>query len=273
MRVVLIAAQSLDGFITRHETPGTAFTSPEDRAWFPACLAGFDSVAMGGVSYRETREQVRAELDRVPRRRFVLTRNPAAFAAEVVPGRLEFTAEPPAELLVRLAREGVRDCALLGGSEINGLFLAAGLVDELWLTLEPRLFGTGRPLASGRLDSSWHLDSSERLGPDVLLVKYTRAALARETLSATAARLGGTVLAVTLAITAAGAVLGAVLFPLIGRIAGSETAVGALALRGVKELGFYFGIWAPGIGIVVATIREWRRRHPESPLPPLRSGR
>jgi dihydrofolate reductase len=34
MRLTLIAAQSLDGFITRHDTPGSDFVSDADRAFF-----------------------------------------------------------------------------------------------------------------------------------------------------------------------------------------------------------------------------------------------
>jgi len=171
MQVILIAAQSLDGFITRHDTPGSAFTSPADKAWFRAALAGFDASILGGVTYRAERALFLA--DRHPRRRrMVLTRTPAAFAADAVPGALEFTDEAPAVLLARLRALGHPRCALLGGAQIHHLFLAAGLVDELWITLEPRLFGTGTPLVGGRLDVPLHLLGQELLGGDTLLVKY-----------------------------------------------------------------------------------------------------
>lgn len=69
---------------------------------------------------------------------------------------------------------------------------------------------------------------------------------------------GGT----TLAITVAGAVVGAGVWPLIGRLAGTQHTARELAWAGARDLGFYSFIWAPAIGIVVATMREWRRRHP-----------
>jgi hypothetical protein len=69
---------------------------------------------------------------------------------------------------------------------------------------------------------------------------------------------------VTASITFAGAVLGAAIWPLAGLVFGSDREPGALALAGLRTLGFYFFIWAPGTGIVVATIKEWRRRHPET---------
>ena len=172
MRVVLVAAQSLDGFITRHEQPGTAFTSPEDRRWFPACLREFDCCVLGATTYRESRAAILAELPQAQRRRVVLTRDPDDFAADAQPGLLEFTSDAPGAVLARLSAAGLSRCALLGGGEINGLFLDAGFVDEAWITVEPRLFGGGRPLAAGRRDLRLHLLESERLGPDVLLLRY-----------------------------------------------------------------------------------------------------
>lgn len=69
---------------------------------------------------------------------------------------------------------------------------------------------------------------------------------------------------VTAAITAVGALLGAAIWPLVGLCAGTPKPFGQLALSGLRDLGFYFFIWAPGTAIVVATIREHRRRHPHA---------
>ncbi len=90
MRIVLIAAQSLDGFITRHDEPGTAFTSPEDKAHFRAALAAFDACIFGAETYRISRVFIRAQFPDHPLR-IVLTRSPERFAADQVPGELEFT--------------------------------------------------------------------------------------------------------------------------------------------------------------------------------------
>ncbi len=68
------------------------------------------------------------------------------------------------------------------------------------------------------------------------------------------------VLWVSTAITLVGAILGAALWPLVGAWAGARREPWELALTGARTLGFYFFIWAPGTGIVVATIHEHRRR-------------
>ncbi len=171
MRIVLIAAQSLDGFITRHDEPGTAFTSPEDKAHFRAVLAGFDVCIFGAGTYRVSRVFIRAQFPNHPLR-VVLTRSPERYAAEAVPGEMEFTSAAPAAIAEDLRRRGRRACALLGGSQVHSLFFAAGLVDEIWLTVEPALFGGGTPLLARRTDARLELQSVERLGAHPLLLKY-----------------------------------------------------------------------------------------------------
>ncbi|GAB1489455.1 hypothetical protein MASR2M8_19080 [Opitutaceae bacterium] len=171
MQIVLIAAQSLDGFITRHDEPGAKFTSAEDKAWFGRTLQEFDASILGGVTYRA--ERALFLNNRKPgRQRVVMTRQPEAHAADAMPGMLEFTADAPAALVGRLRDDGHRRCALLGGAQIHRQFLEAGLVDELWVTLEPRLFGSGTPLVGGKVDIALHLLGTEALGGDTQLVRY-----------------------------------------------------------------------------------------------------
>ena len=81
--MVLIAAQSLDGFITKHSEPGTAFTSPEDKAYYRRILAGFDACLFGGETYRVSRDFIRERLPG-PALRVVMTRSPERYAAEAV---------------------------------------------------------------------------------------------------------------------------------------------------------------------------------------------
>jgi dihydrofolate reductase len=172
MEITLIAAQSLDGFITRHAEPGTAFTSSEDQRHFAAALQRHDASIMGGETYRVSRDFIRDRLT-LARRRVVLTRTPEQFAGDAVPGRLEFTAEPVEALVARLRSLGHRSCALLGGAQIHQLFLARGLVDGLELTLEPRLFGRGTPLVHGLADVQLQLIDCRPLeASSTLLARY-----------------------------------------------------------------------------------------------------
>ena len=173
MRVTLIAAQSLDGFITRHDEPGAGFASEADQRHFRRSLGLFDCSVMGATTYRAARDIIRAARTG-SRRRIVVTRSPEQFTADAEPGMLEFTSEAPRALLRRLGGLGHRACALLGGAQIHRWYLEEQCVNDLWLTLEPRLFGSGTPLVGGLLDVALQLDSVERLeGSDSLLAKYS----------------------------------------------------------------------------------------------------
>jgi len=174
MRVILIAAQSLDGRITFHETSGAAFASEADRLFFREALAGFDCSVMGGGTFRVSEKRIRERA--ADGRLLVIMTGKASEGGGAFEGRegvVEFSSASPGKVIAGLRARGMKRCALLGGGRIYGAFLAAGLVDEVWLTLEPRIFGAGVPLAGGvALDTRLKLLSSERLSASTLLLKY-----------------------------------------------------------------------------------------------------
>lgn len=172
MRTTLIVAQSIDGFITRHDAGGAGWTSPADKKWFRHCLEGFDAQVMARKTYDVARANILANRSTGPFR-IVMTRDSAAYQADHLAGKLEFSAAAPNEIIERLQAEGCTKCALLGGAFAHDAFLAAGRVDELWITLEPRLFGSGTPVVSAEQDRQLELFHHERLpDSDSLLLKY-----------------------------------------------------------------------------------------------------
>lgn len=173
MRVDLIAAQSIDGFITKHEQAGTGFTSEADRAHFASLLDGYDCSVMGATTFEASRTFICERLTR-RRLRVVLTRRADAFADLTVDGELEFSGSDPRDLVNKLSRRGYRRCALLGGSQVHALFLGSDLVDRLVLTVEGRIFGEGRPLAPGRWDLRFTLERASALGPETALLEFRR---------------------------------------------------------------------------------------------------
>jgi dihydrofolate reductase len=176
MQVVLIAVISLDGRLTLPGQPGPGFASAEDQAWFHRVLQEFDCAVMGRATYETAREEIRASTRR-GYLRVVATRSPAQHATDERPDEIEFTAQAPAGIVADLVRRGRRRCALLGGGQIYREFLDAGVVDALWLTLEPVVLGGGTPLADGGpvRDGRFALRETRLLNPDTLLLNYGRA--------------------------------------------------------------------------------------------------
>lgn len=171
MHVFLLAAQSLDGRITRQAQPGDAFTSAADKVHFSATLRACDACVMGRATYEQSKDRLRPDL--LPGlRRVVWTRSPGAYTADEVPGILEFSSETPLETVVRLRADGRQRCALLGGGEVNTAWLRAGLVDEICLTVESALFGSGVPLAAD-VEASFSLLEAKVLAPGgPVLLRY-----------------------------------------------------------------------------------------------------
>lgn len=176
MFVVLIVVTSLDGRITPPGEAGPGFASPEDQAWFPAALREFDCAVMGRATWDTIRDEVACESGR-QRLRVVMTRDPAVHSRDAKPGVVEFTSATPAAIVADLRARGLRKCALLGGGQIYGAFLAAGVVDALWVTLESVVLGGGTPLAVGPIAAAqrkFTLEETRLLAPSTLLLNYRR---------------------------------------------------------------------------------------------------
>lgn len=144
MKVTCVMVMSLDGRITLGDVPGTgAWHSAEDQAFFTDMVAAATCLVMGAETYRVARANMRPDADKL---RIVLTRDPAQFADDSkLPGLL-FTAAEPGEVLKQAADAGHDEVLLVGGAQTNARFFDANLVNELFVTVEPQLFGSGKSL-------------------------------------------------------------------------------------------------------------------------------
>lgn len=146
MNVVLVMVSSVNGKITQGlDSDVTHWTSPEDASLFASLKEKYNLIVMGSKTYQAIRSKIQLKKDTL---RVVLTTHPEQFAADKIEGQLEFTDESPSKLIERLELAGYTDMLLTGGSEINSLFIENGLVNELHITIEPKLFGTGKNLLS-----------------------------------------------------------------------------------------------------------------------------
>jgi dihydrofolate reductase len=182
MRVVCVAVTSIDGYLTRHDEAGTsAWASAEDHRHFLEVLRSCDVSVMGGETFRASAASILANVAAaasgpITRRRVVWTRDPSKYADVAVAGALEFTDQPLVAVIERLAADGHRRCAVVGGGQVYGALVAADLVDEISLTIEPVLFGagvhhTGHGFA---MDRRFALADLARLNDDTVLLTYTR---------------------------------------------------------------------------------------------------
>lgn len=168
MRVLLLAAITLDGKIARDASQFTNWSSREDKRLFQRTSKEAGVVIMGRTTFETLPGPLPGRLS------VVMTRD--AEAARIrhaeVEG-VEFTDGEPAAVLARLEARGYTMAVLGGGAQIYRAFLEAGLVDELWLTVEPLVFGAGISLfGDAPLDKRFTLIEVQRLGEQGAHLRY-----------------------------------------------------------------------------------------------------
>ncbi len=173
MKVVCVMVSSLNGKITNGTDPHIyTWTSKEDQDHFFSLIEHASCIIMGRNTYEQAKDIMKHKEGRL---RVVLTSTPDQFQGETIPGQLEFTNESPSKLLTRLAEKGIQEALLVGGATTNTAFLQENCIDELWLTVEPIIFGTGTPLfTEDILEKRLMLQNIERLNnKGTLFLQYT----------------------------------------------------------------------------------------------------
>lgn len=160
MKAFLIATITADGFIARDVGHLADWSSKEDKQLFVKLTKQAGVMVMG----RNTYETIGRAL---PGRKTVVYTSRSLNNPEI-----EVTQDKPAQLLERLALEGYKEVAICGGQQIYDLFLSDGLIDEVYLTVEPLLFGNGISLAQSMLDVKLKLQETSKLNDDTLFLRY-----------------------------------------------------------------------------------------------------
>ncbi|MDO8583225.1 MAG: dihydrofolate reductase family protein [bacterium] len=172
MKVTVVAVSSLNGKITKGTDPNIySWTSKEDSKFFFSEIAKNNLIVMGSKTYESVRKIIKHKKNKL---RIILTRNPGKYSKEAIKGVLEFTNESPLRLIESLENRGYKKMLLVGGGTINTLFLKSKLVNEIYLTLEPKIFGNGKSLVNEEnFDILLKLISIKKLNPQgTLLLRY-----------------------------------------------------------------------------------------------------
>jgi dihydrofolate reductase len=117
-------------------------------------------MVMGGNTYRTFKEPLPG------RRHIVYTKG------SVDGDAYEKATLPPKDLVKQLGDEGYEEVAIIGGGTMYSMFLAAGVVTDVYLTIEPLFFGAGVKFLSEKTDATLKLHSSERLNENTILMHY-----------------------------------------------------------------------------------------------------
>lgn len=145
MKITLAIVTSLDGKSTKGKLSPNKWASKEDQSHFSSLISHHNLIVMGKNTYLLRKPHLKLSQNKL---RVVLTRDPKKFIKDRVAGQLEFTSEPPKELVKRLASLGSKEMLLVSGASLNTLFFKEKLINEILLTIEPVVFGTGKGLVN-----------------------------------------------------------------------------------------------------------------------------
>ena len=160
MKVFIIAAISTDGFIAKDSQHAALWTSKADKKRFIELTKRAGVVIMGSATYKTLGRPLKERVN------IVYSKSQNFEEAEM-------TQDHPKDLIRKLEERGFKEVAICGGSHIYTMFMKAGIVDTVYLTIEPVIFGKGISLFNE--DLLYHLELKSAKQSDsssALLLEY-----------------------------------------------------------------------------------------------------
>ena len=162
----IIVAHTTDGFIAPSSVggqavPSTTWTSGADKKKFVQLTKNAGVIVMGLNTYNTIGKPLPNRVNIV----YAPNKTPAIEGVEM-------TNKSPKDLISDLENRGFKEVAICGGSTIYTMFMEAGLIDTIYTTIEPHLFGTGMTIFNKPLNIKLNLLSIEKLSDDVLFLEY-----------------------------------------------------------------------------------------------------
>jgi len=171
MKIILAMVISIDGKTTKwDETNISKWASKEDQQYFADLVKKSEVVIMGSKTFESASPNIKLSPDTL---RIIMTKNPEKYSNLEVKNQLEFTNLSPKKILENLKQRDKLKVLLAGGEQINSLFLKEKYVDELWLTIEPKIFGLGKTLLDqNKLELDLKLSEIKQLNDNTIILKY-----------------------------------------------------------------------------------------------------
>jgi dihydrofolate reductase len=167
MNISVYLASSVNGMIS-NKANVPDWLSPEYERGFLAICQRMKAVVMGKTTYGILSP------DYLPLKGegtlIVLTHDTAAKPPQ---SNVVFTDKTPLEIVRILEARGHHEAVIIGGTQTVSGFVKSGLVDELYLVVEPVLFGTGLPLLRN-VDAEYKMTllDVQKLNPHTVQLHY-----------------------------------------------------------------------------------------------------
>ncbi len=158
-------AESIDGRISLDSYTYPNWTSKEDWHFLQKELKKMDAVVCGRVTYEVAQER----LDK--RNTFVLTTKTSSIEKS---GSVTFV--NPKTVDLKNLFEGYKNVGIVGGARVYQEMLNKGMLDDLYVTIEPIVFGRGREAFFGGTENfRFTLESVKKMNKQgTVLLHYIR---------------------------------------------------------------------------------------------------
>ena len=163
MKLTMMMAVTADGMIARNHAHFPDWTCRSDKIMFKTLTQKAGAVIFGSRTYEIIGKPLAGRLN------VILTRHPERYKSA---DNLVFSSDSPERLLKNLAQKGYDEVVLAGGSIINSLFVKSRLINEIVLTIAPKIFGQGVPLFSESCDLNLELLEVQNLETNYLVLRY-----------------------------------------------------------------------------------------------------
>ena len=170
MKTILIFVSTLDGKITKWGNPDVKlWSSHQDQDYYKKIWNESKLIVMGSNTFNA------GSFPSPNPQLIIMTGHPDKYKSLKISGQIEFTSESPLELTDRFKSKGHQQMLVVGGPHVATSFLKEQLIDELWLTLEPKIFGIGGNFATDvKLDINLCLIHCDRVNKQgTLITKYS----------------------------------------------------------------------------------------------------
>lgn len=162
MKVIMMMAITADGKIAKNSAQFADWTSREDKKLFAKISKECGAVLMGENTFKTFPAPLKERLN------VVFTENENNPEIDGV----KFVSGEPKKVLEELESLGYEKVLLGGGAFLNSLFLEKNLINEIMLTLEPKIFGAGLSLFNRDLDADLKLLNVEKINENSVLLHY-----------------------------------------------------------------------------------------------------
>lgn len=160
--VTLMMAMTADGKIAKTSGHFPDWTSKEDKKLFAEISKGHGVVMMGEKTFATFPSPLRDRLNVV----FTMEKNKPEQAG------VKWVSGEPETVLLELEKMGHTSALLGGGAFLNTIFLEKKLINEIILTVEPKIFGAGLGLFNGDFNVSLKLLEVKKINDNSIMIKY-----------------------------------------------------------------------------------------------------